>query len=137
MSQWRARLQVKSAKSPITQTDIQFMENNPGWEITAPGKGFSKFTESFEDEKSYTSEKPSPNILTVNEGQPSRFQKFLLALSPFTYVIAQGALVYYLFKRCSYIVGAERETGKPFIGAWLFFAFEAFFGLMTSQLPII
>lgn len=109
------------------------MEKNPGWEIAMPSKGFSKSQSTF-DEKSYTSERPSPNIISLQDDQHSRIEKFMLRLSPLTYVVAQGAMGFYLYKRCSYILEAHNDTGERFVGAWLFFAFEAFFAMMTCKL---
>lgn len=108
------------------------MEKNPGWNVSMSTKGFAQSQESF-DEKSYTSEKPSPNIISLQDDSYSRVEKFLLGLSPITYLVAQGAMVFYLYKRCSYILEATNETGNKFVGAWLFFAFEACFAFMTCK----
>lgn len=75
----------------------------------------------------------APNIVQLASHRYSRLGRFLLCLSPISFVVSTAATAFYLFVRASYLVKAQKATGRPFVSACIFFAYEAITALWICK----
>lgn len=81
----------------------------------------------------YTINQPLHNILLLSRSRYCAKDKALLRMSPVTWLVSQGCLVYYLFLRYTYTLEATRSTNRDFVAAWIFLASETVFALMVCK----
>ncbi|GAA94458.1 glycosyltransferase family 2 protein [Mixia osmundae IAM 14324] len=70
-----------------------------------------------------------PEVLQEQDEAASSIRRILLAISPITAIVAQLAAVFYLSMRLRFLISASEATGRLYLSAWLFFAFELVFAL--------
>lgn len=112
----------------MTEKDGSWLSNDSSRRVSK-----EDIDEKYSFASPYASKRPTPNIVEQAPRTYSTVAKILLRISPFAYVVAQAASVFYLYTRCNYIIEASRETGQKFVSAWLFFAFEALLALWTCE----
>jgi hypothetical protein len=133
-NQWRARLQMKprhSVRASISLESGSNGKNSPYASGQSTPLNEKNFTEKFVEK--YVTGKPSPNIIQLDNEKYTSLGRFLLRLSPLTFIISFVATNFYLYLRAQSILHASKATGNPFISAWLFYGFEWVFASWAGR----